>query len=210
MGQRYTVFLNDRSVQISETINRPDYQSNKRIIPFEGKEQLTSEYERFKADNHCECLEIYSYHLYKETVEAFNSLFTPLKAAGGMVRNPEGKLLFIKRLGFWDLPKGKIEENESPEEAAIREVEEETGVSGLQIIRSLKPTFHIYTDKRERCILKETSWFEMQSAGIQVPVPQLEESITSAEWFDRAQVKAALPGTYASLRALIEDFLPAD
>lgn len=51
-----------------------------------------------------------------------------IKAAGGLVKNGDGDYLFIYRLGKWDLPKGKVEDNEKMREAAVREVEEECGI----------------------------------------------------------------------------------
>lgn len=49
-----------------------------------------------------------------------------------MVYNQKGEILFIKRNGRWDLPKGKAEKRETIEETAIREVEEETMVENLR------------------------------------------------------------------------------
>ncbi|MDP3432455.1 MAG: NUDIX domain-containing protein, partial [Bacteroidota bacterium] len=62
--------------------------------------------------------------------ECFKRQFVEIPAAGGLVKSSGQSLLFIKRLGVWDLPKGKIDMDETPEIAAIREVEEECGVKG--------------------------------------------------------------------------------
>ena len=69
------------------------------------------------------------------------------KAGGGLVYNQKGEVLFIFRNGKWDLPKGGIEKKEEIEDTAIREVEEETGVTGLKITRKLQKTYHIYKRK---------------------------------------------------------------
>ena len=58
----------------------------------------------------------------------FFRMFTNIAAAGGLVKNERGEKLFIFRLGKWDLPKGKLSGKETAEEAAIREVKEETGL----------------------------------------------------------------------------------
>ncbi len=51
------------------------------------------------------------------------------RAAGAAVRGPEGWLVIRDRWGCWTLPKGKIDPGETPREAALREIEEETGIS---------------------------------------------------------------------------------
>ncbi|ULT24020.1 NUDIX domain-containing protein [Sphingobacterium sp. E70] len=66
-----------------------------------------------------------------------------IKAAGGLVKNGDGDYLFIYRLGKWDLPKGKVEDNEKMKEAAVREVEEECGIKINYLgKRSSHPTIH--------------------------------------------------------------------
>jgi len=138
--------------------------------------------------------------------EAFNNFAQNLKvikAAGGVVKNNEGKILFIYRLDKWDLPKGKIEKNEEIEHAAIREVEEECSVTDLKIIKPLSDTFHIY-DIDETPILKHTYWFEMFTNFKGKLKPQIEEGIKEVKWMDNLEMKnVALENTYAS----ISDFL---
>ncbi len=81
--------------------------------------------------------------------KSFKSLFHIVEAAGGLVANKEDKILFIHRLGKWDLPKGKLEKGEGVKEAAVREVEEETGITDLELLDFLQETYHIYTEKRK-------------------------------------------------------------
>ena len=54
------------------------------------------------------------------------------------------KFLFIYRNQKWDIPKGRIEEGESVQSAAVREVEEETGVTDLTITHTLTTTLHLF------------------------------------------------------------------
>jgi NUDIX domain len=61
----------------------------------------------------------------------FRSCFTELPAAGGCVFNEQQELLVFFRRGSWDLPKGKIDPGETPEQASVREVQEETGLVNL-------------------------------------------------------------------------------
>lgn len=52
--------------------------------------------------------------------------------AGGVVLNAKGEMaLVLQRNGVWSLPKGKIEEGEAREDAARREIAEETGIVDL-------------------------------------------------------------------------------
>jgi len=133
----------------------------------------------------------------------FRKRFVEIPAAGGLVQNSDGKFLFIRRFGVWDLPKGKIEEFETPEQAAVREVEEECGIFGLNIIRQLDSTFHIYRspyhDFPENLVLKETKWFLMHYSGNEIPVPEVEENIEAIRWFALDELDEVYAETYSSL-----------
>ena len=105
-------------------------------------------------------------------------------AAGGVVLNSDaGTILLIKRNGVWDLPKGKLEEGESIPVCAVREVEEETGMTGLKIISSLCETYHEYKEEG-KLIGKTTYWYLMNAENLQKQVlsPQTEEGITDLNW----------------------------
>ncbi len=139
--------------------------------------------------------------------ELFKSAHTLIEAAGGVVLNAENDLLVIHRLGCWDLPKGKLEKGETPMFAALREVEEECGISGLEIVESLPDTFHTYELKGKR-ILKRTFWFLMSYRGKQKLTPQTEENITEVLFMPKTDVEnLALPNTYASLKPLFNAYL---
>jgi 8-oxo-dGTP pyrophosphatase MutT (NUDIX family) len=117
--------------------------------------------------------------------------------------NRERQRLFIFRFGRWDLPKGKLEKGESPAEAALREVEEETGISGHRLISELPSTFHIYEHKGKK-VLKRTYWFAMQYDGNEILIPQLLEEIMAAEWMGRDRDDLIFSSTYASLHDLLQ------
>jgi 8-oxo-dGTP pyrophosphatase MutT (NUDIX family) len=126
------------------------------------------------------------------------SLFKYIEAAGGLVRNRNNELLVIHRFGRPDLPKGKAEKNETPEETAVREVEEECGISAPIITESMDPSYHIYTIGKER-ILKKTFWFRMLYTGSETLTPQLKEAIVSAEWCGKSKIKDYHKLTYPSI-----------
>ena len=135
-------------------------------------------------------------------LNGFKAMFKLVEAAGGLVRNPEGKYLFIFRNGKWDLPKGKIEKQEEVRDAAVREVEEECGIGGLKILRQLETTYHTYTLENQE-ILKPTYWFEMSSADTSRLVPQTEEGITDVKWLGRDELEMVKANTYRSVLDLI-------
>ena len=137
--------------------------------------------------------------------EKFIKNFKLIKAAGGVVKNNNDELLFIYRNDKWDLPKGKIEKNEKFKEAAIREVEEETGVQNLQIEKPLENTYHIYIYKTEK-VFKITYWFEMKTDFKGAVHPQLEEGITKVEWLNSEQLPKIYENTYANIKLLLDEF----
>jgi ADP-ribose pyrophosphatase YjhB (NUDIX family) len=123
-------------------------------------------------------------------------------AGGGKVYNENGDILFIYRNGKWDLPKGKTEGRETIEETAIREVTEETGVNGLEIIKPLETTYHIFK-RNGRNKIKVTFWFEMKSSFKGNLYAQVEEGITKVEWLNKEQTIEALENSYANIKLLI-------
>jgi 8-oxo-dGTP pyrophosphatase MutT (NUDIX family) len=123
-------------------------------------------------------------------------------AGGGKVFNDKGDILFIYRNDKWDLPKGKIEGNESIERTAIREVTEETGVNGLEIVKPLETTYHIFKRNGKHRI-KITYWFEMKTSFNGYLYAQEEEGITKVEWLNNEQTMEALENSYANIKLLI-------
>ncbi|MEM6963769.1 MAG: NUDIX domain-containing protein [Bacteroidota bacterium] len=113
----------------------------------------------------------------------FRAIYKVIKAAGGIVENNRGEILMIFRRGYWDLPKGKVEKNETLEEAAVREVQEETGLQSIDLQLFIHVTYHTYTDRKARRILKESYWYTMKTTDIRL-IPQAEEDIEEAIFVD--------------------------
>ena len=104
-----------------------------------------------------------------------------VEAGGGLVYNDRKEILFIYRNKKWDLPKGGLEKEETPQEAALREVREETGVKKLKVTRFIKKTYHVFKRNGERR-LKITYWYEMYTPYDGLLVPQEKEGIEKAKW----------------------------
>ena len=129
--------------------------------------------------------------------------FVRVNAAGGVVENERGDLLMIELRGRWDLPKGHIEATESSAEAALREVEEETGIGAtLCGTTPLVTTWHAY-DTYGRWELKRTEWWRMQSQGGELH-PQASEGITRAEWCAKESLCERLKTSYATIIQVVE------
>ena len=136
---------------------------------------------------------------------AFKDFFThfvSIEAAGGIVFNKRQEILLIKRLGKWDLPKGKMDGDETPAEAAVREVEEECAVKELTIDKDWQVSYHTYKMHNHR-FLKITYWFLMSTTWDEKLVPQREENITEAKWFNPKEVDLTHLDTYNSIRDLL-------
>lgn len=136
--------------------------------------------------------------------QSFHAAFKKIVAGGGVVRNKEKELLFIFRNGKWDLPKGKLEQNENIEACSLREVEEECGVNGLQIVSKLNKSYHMYF--QNSWILKETNWFVMDTSFEGKLIAQIEEGIQLVEWKAQEQIKDCLTNTYSNIEKVIKEY----
>ena len=125
-------------------------------------------------------------------------------AAGGLVINEQNELLLIFRRGFWDLPKGKLDEGESIEACAVREVGEETGVSNIELGNLIGKTYHEYFDKwMNDDVAKETWWYEMKARGKQQLIPQTEEDIEQIVWVKELELEKYLSNSYPNIIEII-------
>jgi len=141
----------------------------------------------------------------KQLWQKFQNQITEIFAAGGIVENLQHKYLFIKRNRKWDLPKGHIEEGESKERAALREVEEECSITNLQLVDYIDTTYHVYFDGKY--FLKTTYWYRMIFSGNETPRPQREENIEIADWFGREEIPELMKNTYENIKNLITNYL---
>ena len=135
-------------------------------------------------------------------LKKFLALLPNVIAGGGKVYNPKNEILFIFRNGKWDLPKGKAEAKETINQTALREVEEETGITGLSITKHLEITYHIFK-RNERHYIKVTYWFQMYSEFEGTLIPQEKEGITKVKWIPETKLKKVLNNSYSNIKLLI-------
>ena len=135
-------------------------------------------------------------------------MLTSIIAAGGIVVNPNKEILWIYRRGFWDLPKGKLDPNETIEACAIREVMEETGLSNLVLGDLILTTTHRYHDIYLNTeVEKTTYWYTMTIVVLQEGIPQTEEDIEAIAWVKKEDIAPYLAKTYDTIKAVMKAFL---
>jgi len=118
-----------------------------------------------------------------------------IEAAGGVVEQ-DGLIAVVHRPRYddWSLPKGKLDKNESAERAALREVQEETGLS-CQLIEELEPVS--YTDNRGRP--KNVRYWRMKVLSGEFEV---NDEVDELRWLSRADALELL--SYEHDRELVE------
>ncbi|MGV8993014.1 MAG: NUDIX hydrolase [Flavobacterium sp.] len=193
----YKVFVNDKPLFLTnEIIKETDFQMF--LLESVDIKQLISKM------FHNKVAKAYLYHAdEKEILKVLKSKIPVQKAGGGLVYNSSGDVLFILRNGKWDLPKGGTEKGEEIEETSIREVEEETAVTGLKITKRLQKTYHIFKRNGEYR-LKITHWFEMHTDFQGELLGQLEEGIEKVEWITPSRIDEVLGNSYENIKLLFE------
>ncbi|SEC87543.1 NUDIX domain-containing protein [Tenacibaculum sp. MAR_2009_124] len=142
----------------------------------------------------------------EESWKEIREIYEPIVAGGGLVLNESKEVLFIFRGEKWDLPKGRIEEGEEIEEAAIREVEEECGIEDVVLKKFLINTYHLFIQGGKKR-LKETYWFLMHSGYKGELKPQTEEGITDVCFKNEKEIEKALLNTYANIKLVYNNYL---
>ena len=196
----YTIFKNECTIILTDSLKNKDDFNFYDWIDFD----LNSLLQKIDASN---SLTLYLYHIdIKFLWNEFKKKFKIIEAAGGVVLNNKKEILFIYRLDKWDLPKGKVEKGESIQETAIREVQEECGITKVKLEDFICKTYHIYRyDDKE--ILKISHWFKMFSNETDL-IPQLEEDITKVAWKNIDEIKTALKNTYPNIALLLKKGFP--
>ena len=193
----YKVFFNERIVLLTD-----DFITNFQLkyglfYKYRNLVDLEELLDFYRNLSHIDTLFVF-HHDIEELRMMFRSCFQQIDAAGGLVHNEEGRYLIMKRRGKWDLPKGKLNRNESIEDAAVREVTEETGLQDIEILSPLLATYHTYM-MDGRPILKRTSWFDMKYTGKDEPVPEYDEDITEIRWVKKENLINITDNTFPAI-----------
>ncbi len=120
-----------------------------------------------------------------------------------------GHILAMRRNGRWDLPKGHLEEGESIEQCAAREVAEECGLEleRISVTGHITDTLHFYYFPRTaRWELKTTHWYAMTYQGDYSTTPQTEEGITEVEWIERTDADERFADSFGTIRTVIDNY----
>lgn len=144
----------------------------------------------------------------QKAFQYFASQFAEVEAAGGVVEM-NGHILAMRRNGRWDLPKGHLEEGESIEQCAAREVAEECGLEleRISVTGHITDTLHFYYFPRTaRWELKTTHWYAMTYQGDYSTTPQTEEGITEVEWIERTDADERFADSFGTIRTVIDNY----
>lgn len=140
-------------------------------------------------------------------VESLLNLFAEqmekIQAGGGLVYTPQKNVLLIFRRGKWDLPKGKLDDGETLDQCAIREVQEETGLEAVNIEKPLTVTWHTYYQDGH-LVLKESHWYLMQTENEQDLTPQQDEDIDLCIWAPLHDLENYMHNTHPSIRDVVK------
>jgi len=140
----------------------------------------------------------------EQFLEKFQDLFTLRDAAGGLVINEKGEYLCILNRAKWTLPKGGVEWLEPIEDAAVREVKEETGVKEVKVLQAITPSYHTFRRKR-KWVFKTTHWFKMESSSKETLVPQKEENIDEVKWLSKEEWLKVSDQSYPLVRHIFQE-----
>jgi 8-oxo-dGTP pyrophosphatase MutT (NUDIX family) len=197
----YKVFYNQKPLHFTTDLSKNSSESPLLYIKYANAKSI------IKALRDKAVKEVYLYHSKVEKIEKhFFNIFPMVEAAGGFVEHENGKYLFIYRNDKWDLPKGKLEKKENLEDAAVREVREETGVENSVVIKPLPITFHIYNANGKHKI-KKTYWFLMKSSYEGPLVPQIEENIQQAVWKSKSEFPELMQNAYENIKLILKSIL---
>lgn len=197
MAHNIKIYFDDRVLLLTDKENGNDMPDT-----FKNTRMLAKELEKFAEAK--EPLWVIKHSDIGEMLEKIKACCTFIEAAGGLVSLSDKRILFIRRFGKWDLPKGKAEKGETLEATAVREVVEECGLATLpQITKKIIDTYHTYHHKGKH-VLKRTAWYAMTYDGDEALHPQLSEDITEAVWCAENQTDRMLRDTYGSVRQVFE------
>ena len=197
----YRIFINDKALILGTSEGSFNHSESAEIEGYSCSSCMTRAINKLE-NGLCERLVLQGEDL-NLMWQDFSSRYELIEAAGGVVLNSQGDVLWIMRNDKWDLPKGKVEEGELVEETAVREVEEECALHGVARGEFLGVTYHTYKMKGVK-VLKKTYWYAMICADEQNLKPQIEEGITEVIWADKEKHAECALDTYTSIAELLK------
>jgi 8-oxo-dGTP pyrophosphatase MutT (NUDIX family) len=122
-------------------------------------------------------------------------------SAGGLVFDEQGRILLIRARDLrnrpvWTLPKGTLVKGETSAQAAVREVQEETGYR-CELVRELEPVTYWF-QRNGRRVKKTVRWYLMRPVE---KVGEHDHEVDEVGWVERDEALARL--RYDSDRRLL-------
>lgn len=205
--QRYEININSKKIILIDNSLIHTYLNIEKclLIPYLGKAKTLFQYiDSLENSDRFNLIVLHTEDL-KLLWSDFKKVFKQIPAAGGLILNSLNQVLMIYRRGHWDLPKGKLDEGEDFQTAALRECKEEVGLEGLILYDKIINTYHVYREKNNARVLKKTKWYIIKYDGIKDPVIQTEEDIEKYIWIDLQEINSLTP-IYENIKTVITDY----
>ncbi|MGK0363703.1 MAG: 8-oxo-dGTP pyrophosphatase MutT (NUDIX family) [Saprospiraceae bacterium] len=205
-SQMYKIYINDTPLILITAAEGAKKLPGDNINPihrYNGKVKFLSNYvDMLEKTGRFESITLFATD-FESMIKDFTGLYKTIDAAGGVVFNTKQETLMIFRRGFWDLPKGKIDEGETKEVAAVREVQEETGIKNVVLGDFLQKTFHTYRTAKGKRVLKRTYWYKMTTTDMEL-TPETEEDIEMAVWRNAADSMLGRPKMFGNIKEVLQ------
>jgi len=202
----YKIYINKTLITLKDTLPQRPPKTGELIARYAGKVKHLHNFVDL-AEKGGKYTRITLYHEdYEKLRKDFKGLFTIIEAGGGLVTNEFNEILFIFRRGHWDLPKGKLEKYETKKDAALREVEEETGIRNLVLGKKICITNHVYKNKSGKRHIKKSYWYHMTAPKMGL-IPQIEEDITEAKWMTMESFNRRERLVYSSIIKVLDKYV---
>ncbi len=202
----YKIYINDIPLYLEGfQYYHPGDAKNLTAVYINKPVSLLQYIDTLEKTNSLDSIQIFSRDLEKLKNDFFG-LFEVVDAAGGLVFDENGKILTIFRRGNWDLAKGKIDSGETKENAAVREVMEETGIVNVERKEQIGTTLHCFKNRSGKRILKRSYWFEMRTHH-QKTKAQKEEDIEKVEWVEPQEFLKSYHPMFSNIREILNQYL---
>jgi 8-oxo-dGTP pyrophosphatase MutT (NUDIX family) len=124
-----------------------------------------------------------------------------------VIVDPKGHVLILRRKteGTWVLPKGRREEGESLQQTAVREVQEETGLSDLRVERRIGLVRYTFLWRPENVNYRKTVHYFLMALAKEDGRVELEEDFSEHSWVDHEAAMKLL--TFENDRRIVRSVL---